>query len=288
MSNHKDKFSAERMCRVLQVSKSTYYRRASTSVGVLEERDRTVGNRIKGVYEASRKSYGSPRIAKELKTVGLSISRQRTARIMKTVGISAVQKPAFRNTTDSNHNYAVVPNVLARNFNTQRSGQVWVSDTAYLATSEGWLHLTVILDLFRRRVVGWSMSTGMSVDQTTLPAFLQAIRKYPPTQELLFHSDRGVQYAAYDFKKVLAANPLITRSMSRKGNCWDNAVAESFFSTLKRECMTKNKLATRKEAEIIVFEWIATWYNRFRRHSHLNQMNIFEFEQQFFKPKKAA
>jgi len=288
MSNHKDKFSVERMCRVFRVSRSTYYRWVSKPVGVWEERNRTVGSQIKRVYEASKKSYGSPRIAKDLKTIGLSISRQRTARIMKIIGISAVQKRAFRNTTDSNHTYAVVPNILSRNFTTERSGQVWVSDITYLATNEGWLYLTVILDLFQRRVVGWSMSTGMSVAQTTLPAFRQAINKYPITQELLFHSDRGVQYAADDFKKVLIANPLITRSMSRKGNCWDNAVAESFFSTLKRECMTKNKFATRKEAEIIVFEWIETWYNRFRRHSHLNQMNMLEFEQQFFKPNKAA
>ena len=288
MSNHKDKFSVERMCKVFAVSKSSYYRWLARPVGVWEQRNLALGSEIKKVFEASRQSYGSPRIAVELVAQGIKISRQRAARIMAAMDIKVIQKPAFRVTTNSKHHYPIAPNVLSRNFSTQRPGQVWVSDITYLATAEGWLYLTVILDLYQRRVVGWSMSKGMSVDQTTFPAFKSATQRYPITSESIFHSDRGVQYAATNFTKVLCANPNITRSMSRKGDCWDNAVAESFFSSLKRECTAKRKFATRKEAELVVFDWIETWYNRLRRHSNLNQMNIIEFEQQFFKPNKAA
>jgi len=288
MSSHKDKFSVGRMCKVLEVSKTSYYRWLAKPVGIWEQQNLVVGAEIKQDFVASKMTYRSPRIAADLQARGMKISRQRTARIMSVMGIKVIRKPAFRDTTNSNHTYPVAPNVLSKQFTTEASCQVWVSDITYLATAEGWLYLTVILDLFQRRAVGWSMSSCMAVDQTTVPAFQRAVKKHPLTEALVFHSDRGIQYAAVDFTKVLGANPLITRSISRKGNYWDNAMAESFFSSFKRECTSRHKFATRMEAGLVVFEWIETWYNRLRRLSHLGQMNILEFEQQFFKPKQAA
>ncbi len=165
-----------------------------------------------------------------------------------------------------------------RGFTVTRPGQVWVSDITYVPTRSGWLYLTVIIDLFERKVIGWSMSRGLTANETVIAAWMMAVRNRPITQELIFHSDRGVQYACNAFTKILGSNKLITRSMSRKGNCWDNAVAESFFKTIKVEWIYTNSYANQQQAQLSIFEWIEGWYNRRRRHSALGYKTIEEFE----------
>ena len=222
---------------------------------------------INTVFEASSGSYGSPRIATELNTLGFQVSRQRTARIMKAAEIRAKRKRKFVATTDSRHGYPVAPNVLNREFTVSRPAQVWVSDIIYIRTSKGWLYLTVIIDLFDRKVEGWAMSKGLSAEETTIAAWRMAIRNRPITQKLIFHSDRGIQYACSAFTNVLNTIKWVCRSMSRKGNCWDNAVAESFFKTIKVEFVYKNQFSTQEQVKLSLFNWIETWYNRRRRHS---------------------
>jgi len=193
---------------------------------------------------------------------------------MKELGLVARRKKQFKATTDSKHKFRIVPNVLNRNFKAQRKGQIWVSDITYIRTFTGWLYLTVILDLFDRKVVGWSMSRSLETKQTILPAWHMATTNRPITAELIFHSDRGVQYACDAFANLLDSNPLITRSMSRKGDCWDNAVAESFFKSLKAEAVYEKSYSTQKEAELVIFEYIEGFYNRNRRHSALGNLTI--------------
>lgn len=234
--------------------------------------------KITEVYEDSSGSYGSPRITEELKSCGFVISRQRTARIMKSAGIRAKRKKKFVVTTDSKHNYPVAPNVLNRGFAVERPVQVWVSDITYVKTNKGWLYLTVIIDLYDRKVVGWAMSKGMTAEETTIPAWRMALRNRPVNDQLIFHSDRGVQYACNAFTNVLKANKWVQRSMSRKGNCWDNAVAESFFKTIKVELVYQQSFPDQEHAELSVFKWIETWYNKKRRHSALGYKTMEEFE----------
>ena len=206
----------------------------------------------------------------------MPVSRSLVARMMKKHGIRSVHAKKFKVTTDSKHKHPVANNVLNREFQAERPGQKWGSDITYIYTKEGWLYLTIMLDLFDRMAIGWSMSTGMATEETVLPAWEMALCNRPIIDELLFHSDRGVQYACKDFTELLKS-PLITQSMSRKGNCWDNAVAESFFKSLKKECVYRNAYLTRKEAELSVFQWIETWYNTNRIHSSLGYKSIKEF-----------
>ena len=169
--------------------------------------------------------------------------------------------------------------MLNQKFSVNRPGEVWVSDITYCRTANGWLYLTVIIDLYDRKVIGWSMSKGLSTKETIIPAWFMAIRNRPITKKLIFHSDRGSQYACHDFTKILKANPLISQSMSRKGNCWDNAVAESFFKTIKVEWIYGQNFSNQQQAQLSIFEWIESWYNRNRRHSALGYKTIDEFNQ---------
>jgi putative transposase len=181
-------------------------------------------------------------------------------------------------TTDSKHKFAVAENKLKRDFKPSEMGKAWVSDITYIKTQEGWLYLTTVLDLADRKVIGWALSNSMHASKTTVPALRMAVRNRTVTPGLIFHSDRGVQYACTEFTNVLKAYN-IEQSMSRKGDCWDNAVAESFFKTLKTECVYRRKFANRKEAEIEIFEYIEVWYNRKRRHSALGYRTPAEMEQ---------
>jgi transposase InsO family protein len=214
-----------------------------------------LSNRIKEIYESSKKTYGSPRVTIALLEEGLHVSRPRVARLMKKQNLKSIIRKKWIVTTDSRHNYPVVENKLNRDFNVTRTGQVWVSDITYIKTSQGWLYLTVIIDLYDRKVIGWAFSRSLKAVCTTIPAWRMAIRNRPITQVLIFHSDRGVQYK------------LVERSMSRKGDCWDNAIAESFFKTLKVEHIYHNSYKTFKEAELSVFEYIEAWYNVNRIHT---------------------
>lgn len=233
---------------------------------------------IQRIHQMSKASYGSPRITDELRARGFNVSRPRVARLMKEKGIRAVHAKKFVATTDSGHGYPVAENKLDRDFSAQESGQVWVSDITYVKTAQGWLYLTVILDLFDRKVIGWSQSGDMTARNTTVAAWKMAVRNRPPSKKLIFHSDRGIQYACHDFADLLDSYKCVERSMSRKGDCWDNAVAESFFKTIKVELVYRNDYHGRQEAALSIFEWIETWYNTNRRHSAIGNMTIKEFE----------
>jgi len=206
---------------------------------------------------------------------------------MKKDGIRSITKKRFVATTDSKHSYPVAPNLLNREFRAEAAGKVWVSDITYIRTLEGWLYLTVIIDLFDRKVIGWSISTTLKASDTIAPAWIMALMNRPLTDQLIFHSDRGIQYACGELKELIR-NPLVIQSMSRKGNCWDNAVAESFFKTIKTEWIYRFVYTTKKQAGLSVFEYIETWYNTQRRHSALNYLTPDEYGKLTNKQKIAA
>jgi len=234
--------------------------------------------RIDQIHTESKGRYGSPRITEQLHDEGYKVSRPRVGRLMRHNGICAVSKKKFKVTTDSNHNYPVSPNLLNRDFSTIEPEKVWVSDLTYIFTQEGWLFLTVIIDLYNRMVVGWSMSSGMSASETTIAALKHACNRFRPPAGLIFHSDRGVQYACTDFKELIANNRM-RQSMSAKGDCWDNAVAESFFATLKKELVYRHNYKTRWEARQSIFEYIEIFYNRIRKHSTLGNKSPEQFRE---------
>lgn len=224
---------------------------------------------IRQVYEESKGRYGSPRIAAELQGKGIRASRPRVARAMKKMGLKSIVRKKYRvQTTDSKHRYQVSKNQLNRDFSAERIAQKWVSDLTYIKTAEGWVYLTVILDLADRSVVGWAMSETMKAEDTSVAAWKMALKHRPVKEPLLFHTDRGVQYACNEFRKQLIDLP-VTQSMSGKGDCWDNAPAESFFKTLKTEMVYHCEFKNKKEAKLAVFDYIEVWYNRKRRHSAL-------------------
>lgn len=281
-------FSIEMMCKVLGVSRSGFYSwlKRKPSKRALENEELMV--QIRSVHKKSKETYGSPRICEELKKEYVHVSRQRVARLMKKANIHSKTKRRFKCTTESKHQLQVAPNLLNREFKVDELGKVWVSDITYIYTSASWLYLTVIIDLCDRKVVGWSTSSTLKTIDTVVPAWKMAVANRPINDDLIFHSDRGIQYACTEFKELLASNPFVTQSMSRKGDCWDNAVAESFFKTLKTEWIYRNKYATKKQARVSVFEYIETWYNTQRTHSALNYLSPVEFAELINKQKLAA
>lgn len=275
------------MCKVFKVSRSRYYEWRSYLGSKRNNENRSILFEIRRIHEFSKASYGSPRITKELNKLGYKVSRPRVARIMKQNGIRSVHAKKFKVTTNSNHDYPIMENLLDRNFKTSEIARVWVSDITYVRTRKGWMYLTIIIDLFDRKVIGWSMSKDMTADNTTMRAWKMAVNNRPLTGKLIFHSDRGIQYACSAFAKLLNSYRLVSRSMSRKGDCWDNAVAESFFKTLKVELVYQNTFESQEIAQITIFEWIETWYNKNRRHAALGDLTISEFEESM-KIKNAA
>jgi len=255
------------MCKVLKVSRSSYYNWLIQKPCKRDIINHDLSARIKKIYESSKRTYGSPRVTIALLEEGVHVSRPRVARLMKKQSLQSIIRKKWVVTTDSGHNYPVVENKLNRDFNAIRTGQVWVSDITYIKTSQGWLYLTVIIDLYDRKIIGWAFGRSLRAFCTTIPAWKMATRNRPITQALIFHSDRGVQFACNEFKNLLSSYKLVERSMSRKGDCWDNAVAESFFKTLKVEHIYHNKYRTFKEAELSVFEYIEAWYNVNRIHT---------------------
>lgn len=235
-----------------------------------------LSERIIGCYFGNKMRYGSPRITKELQYMGIKCSENRVARLMKKIGLKVHFKAKYRVTTESNHKLPVSPNLLKRNFFTENPNTIWVSDITYIYTQEGWLYLCVILDLYSRKVVGWSTSNRIN-SALIIDAFLSAVMLRNPPRGLVFHSDRGIQYASKRFRKYLKMFG-IKQSMSRKGDCWDNACSESFFSTLKREEVYRYHFKTRKEAASILFEYIELFYNLKRRHSFIGNVSPVEFE----------
>ena len=221
-------------------------------------------------------AYGSPRIHAELKAKGIRVSRKRVERLMRQNGLKARQKRRFRKTTDSNHSFPIAPNVLERQFDVEAPNSVWVTDVTYIATTQGWLYLAVMLDLFSRRVVGWAVSEWNDTALALL-ALERARGSRRPRAGLIHHSDRGSPYASEDYRAALKIHGMVP-SMSRSGDCWDNAVAESFFASLRAEWVDHQQYPTRVEATRSLGEYIDRFYNPVRRHSHLGYVSPIEFE----------
>jgi putative transposase len=271
------------MCKVLKVSRSAYYKWLVQIPSKRQIRNRMLLQHIHLVYKASHCRYGSPRITKELQMQGISVSKVLVAKLMKQACIRSIVRKKYRVTTDSSHKYPVVENILNRAFTTKEKNAAWVSDITYIGTKEGWLYLTTVIDLFDRKVIGWALSQTMKTIDTIIPAFNMATTNRPVSEDqpLIFHSDRGIQYASEEFVAAINKHPNIIRSMSRKGNCWDNAVAESFFKTLKTELVYHHKYQTRQQAASSVFEYIETFYNKKRRHKQLENLTISEYQKLF-------
>lgn len=267
------------MCAVLKVSRSGYYQWIHKTPSNRELRNTMLVKEIHNIYRASKSRYGSPRITKELNVQGIKASQPLVAKLMRKEYLRSIIRKKYRVTTNSSHKYPVVENKLNREFKVLEQNKVWVSDITYISTEQGWLYLTTVIDLFDRKVIGWALSETMKTKDTVIPAFKMAMMNRPlkDAKELLFHSDRGIQYACDEFRMELEKHKMITRSRSRKGNCWDNAVAESFFKTLKVELVYHNKYETRKEAALSIFEYIETFYNTKRRHKQLKNLTILEY-----------
>jgi transposase InsO family protein len=281
---HRRHYPVSLLCRVLQVRPSAYYaaRRREMDPRQAQRRgeEEQLAGEIQRVFHQKKGRYGSPRVYWELRAQGRRCSRKRVARLMQKQGLMARRPRRHVHTTDSAHTLPVAENVLARRFDvTQIAGPnlFWCSDITYILTEEGWLYLAVVLDLFSRRVVGWSMSGSLAQD-FVLDAFRMAVQARRPSPGLLHHSDRGSQYAGYAHRALLIQGQVVM-SMSRKANCWDNAVLESFFATLKTELIHAQCFATRSQARAAVFEYIESFYNRERRHSTLGYRSPVEFEQ---------
>ena len=267
------------MCRALEVSRSGYYAFKNRPKSQHRIENEKLLIEIKRIFLENNSNYGSPRIWDQLNNKDrIYCSENRVARIMRVNAIVAIQRRKFRVTTTSKHDYPVWPNVLNRNFTVEKPNSVWVSDITYIWTFEGWLYLAAVLDLFSRGIVGLAMDKTIA-DTLVTQAMRQAILQRGPAKGLICHSDRGSQYAGNDFKAILAQNEFVG-SMSRKGDCWDNAVAESFFHTLKVELIHRNKFRTRDEAKRKIFEYVEMYYNRKRAHSTLGNMSPFAYERQ--------
>jgi putative transposase len=268
------------MCQVLKVSRSGFYAWLKASPSKRAQTNQKLTEEIRKIYQESMLTYGSPRITRELKERKIAVSRPRVARLMRKACIRSVVKKKFRVTTLSDHHYRIDENKLNRSFTVAETGKVWVSDISYIRTAQGWLYLTIIMDLADRRIVGWSLSSSLKTRDTVVPAWLMAVRNRPITGRLLFHSDRGVHYACEEFKALLRIYPLVETSMSRKGNCWDNAVAESFFKTLKTEWVYHQKYLSVQQAALSIFQYIETWYNTRRKHSSLGYKSPKQYEEE--------
>jgi transposase InsO family protein len=276
IQDHKHQYRLFKLCRVLRIARTSYHRWLHRIPGKREQENQMLLDEIKTVHEKSRKTYGSPRITDKLREKGYTCSRPRVARLMRKHNIRAKTKRKFKVTTQSNHKYPISPDLVNQNFSATAPNKLWTSDITYIRTRQGWLYLTVILDVFNRQIVGWSMSNGLKANETTLPALRDAYSRKRPEPGLIFHSDRGVQYACHDFRRLLKKYKM-TQSMSGKGNCYDNAITESFIKTLKTELIYFENYQTRKQAKSSIFEYIEIFYNKERKHSSLGNKTPDEY-----------
>jgi len=278
IDNHRDEFSLEPMCRALQVSSSGYHSWRRRPLSERRKDELRLVELIEKIHHRSNETYGSPRIHAVLTRDGETCSQDRVARLMRKHCIRAKTKKKFKATTNSKHKFPVADNVLDRNFNPEKPNQAWAGDITYLWTREGWLYLAVVIDLFSRKVVGWAMEPTLS-RELAMRALRMAISARQPQIGLLSHSDQGVQYASNDYQSLQKLYGIVS-SMSRRGNCWDNSVVESFFGTLKQEHVFFCDYETRDDARRSVFEWIEGWYNRERLHSTLGNKSPEEYERE--------
>jgi transposase InsO family protein len=280
IQQHAEEFPVDVMCDVLDVSRSGYYAWRDRPASRQAQRREQLVEQIQAAHADSQKNYGSPRIHRELREQGILCSKNTVARLMKNRGIrSKMQRRFIVQTTDSRHPHPIAQNRLNQQFDVPAPNQVWAADITYIPTGEGWLYLAVVLDLCSRKVVGWAADDHLRAE---LPAaaLQMALTQRRPQEGLLHHSDRGVQYACDDYQALLTRHQ-ITCSMSRRGNCYDNAVVESFFGTLKTELVHHHTYATRNEARLALFEYLEVFYNRKRRHSALDYRSPAEYEATF-------
>lgn len=272
-------FSVVAMCRVLGVSKSGYYAARKRPPSKRQQRNDELLPKIRAFFEASEQNYGSPRIHKDLRDADEQVSRKTVAKLLKKEGITPMRPKPFKPmTTDSNHTHPIAPNLLDRQFTQSEPDRVWVSDITYIRTAEGWLYVAAVMDLCTRRIIGYAMAdhlrASLAIDALDMALRNRRGRIKPG---LIHHSDRGVQYACVSYRALLEAHG-ITPSMSRTGNCYDNAAMESLFATLKRECTNRYDFATRDDATAAIVQYIETFYNRTRRHSTLGYISPIQFE----------
>ena len=274
------------MCRRLQVSRSGYYGWLKRKPSRHERDDQRLSVKIVASFRANRGVYGSPRVVDELRAEGESVGRRRVARLMREKGLCARLPRRFRKTTDSVHSRPVAPDLVRRQFLPKAPNEIWAADITYIRTWEGWLYLAVVMDLASRRVIGWAMANHLRTD-LAVSALQIAVRHRRPPRGMIHHSDRGVQYASREYRAFLRRHG-IEGSMSRKGDCWDNAVVESFFGTLKTESLYRLVLPTRAQARWAVADYIANFYNSTRRHSTLGNISPIEYEDRLLNANRVA
>jgi len=281
---HRDRYPVRLMCDALGVSPSGFYAsrvREKASPSLRSVADERLLVCVRAVHRRSRGSYGAPRVHQELMGDGIAVARKRVARLMREDGLVGRRRRKFIRTTDSDHTNPIAPNILARRFSLVDHpvrDRAWCGDMTYIPTREGWLYLAVLLDLSSRRVVGWATGTTLAT-KLPLMALRQALQARCPEVGLIHHTDRGAQYASEDYRAVLAGHG-IRQSMSGKGDCWDNAVSESFFSTMEHELLANVTFHTRREAHLAIAEYIESWYNVERLHSTLGYMSPVQYEEQ--------
>lgn len=277
--DHRQLFSLVGMCKVLGVPRSCYYTWCKSSLSERAREIKSLKSQVQSIFTQSRENYGSRRICKILTSQGVKISRRRVRKLMKEQNLHCKTKRKFKVTTDSKHSNPIAPNILDRKFEVEAPNKAYVGDITYIWTAEGWLYLAVVLDLFSRQVVGWSINERMKAALVN-DALTVALWKRKPAKGLLWHTDRGSQYASDSHRELIASHGIV-QSMSRKGNCWDNSVAESFFKTLKTELVYHCEFKTRAKARQMIFEYIEVFYNRERLHSANSYLSPVEYENNF-------
>ena len=275
IAHYRSQYPLRLMCRVLEVTPAGFYAWRRRPPSARRQQDTQLRVEVAAAHRRSRRRYGSPRILRELRAVGTRVSRKRVARLMREAGLVGTPRRHFRVTTQSEHPQPVAPNRLNRQFAVAQPNRVWATDITYVWTWAGWLYLAVVLDLGSRRVVGWALDVRLD-RHLVLAALDRALARRGPAPGLLHHSDRGCQYASADYQARLAAHGIVC-SMSRRGDCWDNAVVESFFATLKRELVHQERWATRAEAAVAIAAYLG-WYNVERRHSALEYLSPAAYE----------
>jgi len=277
-------YSVEKMCKLLDVSRTSYYGWLKREE--IELKKDTIKDLVLEIFHNSKSTYGSPRIQDALKDLKIEVSKSTVARVMKDLKIQARGRRKFKVTTDSKHDLEVFKNTLNREFEAEKVNKKWVSDITYIWTNQGWTYLTIIMDLAERMIVSWNLSKDMSAKNTTVSALNLAVKRRNPKTKLLFHSDRGIQYCCTEFRSLVEKTGCIKQSMSRKGNCWDNAPAESFFKTLKTEWVSKYKYQNYYQAHTSIFDYIERWYNTKRKHSGIDYMS--PLQKHYFLTRTAA
>ena len=265
------------MCRVLQVSRSRYYYWRKNPLSERAAQNAALTEEVEAAFVEGRRNYGARSIQNRLMQRGITISRKRIAKLMKKAGLAPKTKRKFKVTTDSKHSHFVAPNLLQRRFHVAKQNRYWAGDITYIPTQNGWLYLATVMDLYSRKIVGWSMDSCMTATLVN-DAIMMAIWRRKPAKGLVWHTDRGSQYCSKSHRNILKDHGII-QSMSRKGDCWDNAVSESFFSTLKKELVELSNFTDQTQASAAIFEYIEVFYNKIRAHSTIGYQAPAEFEE---------